>query len=250
LIAMSIFTSPALSTMELFMPVDKLPRAMAILTIVANLLYALEPVVVDIIDYLGASVTFITGGVVVFISGYALKKNSLGLFKSSGNKEAKPIASIRFDTQKSQYGFILFLGTVLGAATTVMFNVFPAVLEAKLGAILNNANGKVILVGILVFSALLSWPSSNAVNRYGMMRVFWISFAWILLSTASILLFSPMLLVMVMLLVFAIAFTALSVSALPLAINRSNYYEKVFCVGIFFSGVAVPDGMLQIVQAL
>jgi MFS family permease len=54
LIAMSIFTSPALSTIELFIPIDKLPKAMAILTITANLLYALEPIVVDIIDFLGA----------------------------------------------------------------------------------------------------------------------------------------------------------------------------------------------------
>ncbi|HCZ34499.1 MAG TPA: hypothetical protein DHV26_01065, partial [Cytophagales bacterium] len=54
LISMSIFTSPALSTLELFTPVDKLPRAMAILTIVGNLIYSLEPVIVDLIDYLGA----------------------------------------------------------------------------------------------------------------------------------------------------------------------------------------------------
>ena len=54
LIAMSIFTSPALSTLELFTPVDKLPRAMAVLTIVSNLLYAMEPVIVDLIDFLGA----------------------------------------------------------------------------------------------------------------------------------------------------------------------------------------------------
>src|SRR6187551_113944 len=37
LIAMSIFTSPALSTLELFTPVEQLPRAMALLTIIGNL---------------------------------------------------------------------------------------------------------------------------------------------------------------------------------------------------------------------
>jgi hypothetical protein len=36
---------------------------------------------------------------------------------------------------------------------------------------------------------------------------------------------------------------------LPLAIKNSNYYEKVFCVGIFFSGVAVPDGIAEAILA-
>src|SRR4051812_38286746 len=90
LVAMSIFTSPALSTVELFTPVDKLPKAMALLTIVANLVYAVEPVIVDIIDYLGAPITFIAGGAVTLASGYAMKKNSLGLFKQNGDKEAPP----------------------------------------------------------------------------------------------------------------------------------------------------------------
>jgi MFS family permease len=73
LIGMSIFTSPALSTIELFAPIDKLPTAMAVLTIVSNLVNALEPVIVDIIDFIGAPLTFIVGGAGVFLSGYALK---------------------------------------------------------------------------------------------------------------------------------------------------------------------------------
>src|SRR6478735_11780725 len=101
LIAMSIFTSPALSTLELFTPVDKLPRAMAVLTIVANLIYALEPVIVDIIDFIGAPLTFITGGVVVFLSCYALKKTSLNLFSQSEDKESGAVATMKLNTDKS-----------------------------------------------------------------------------------------------------------------------------------------------------
>jgi hypothetical protein len=48
---------------------------------------------------------------------------------------------------------------------------------------------------------------------------------------------------------FAIMFTSISVSSLPLAMSLSNYYDKVFCVGVFFSGVAVPSGILEAVQA-
>lgn len=250
LISMSIFTSPALSTMELFTPTDKLPRAMAIITIVANLIYSLEPVIVDIIDYIGAPLTFISGGVVVFISGVALRRNSMGLFKSSDNKEpAQKKASFIFDTQRSKYGFIFFLGAALGIATTVMFNLFPAMYDVKLASILNDVSPKVVLVAILVLSAILSLPVSIAVNRYGMLRLFWVSFAVVGFSMILLFLVSGTALVIALTILFSIGFTALSVTSLPLALGYSNYYEKVFCVGIFFSGVALPDGIVNVLQA-
>jgi MFS family permease len=68
LASMSIFTSPAISTIDLFAPANKLPRAMAIITIVYGALYALEPVIVDLVDFLGAPLTFVVGGVITAAS--------------------------------------------------------------------------------------------------------------------------------------------------------------------------------------
>jgi MFS family permease len=249
LVAMSIFTSPALSTVELFTPVDKLPKAMALLTIVANLVYAVEPVIVDIIDYLGAPVTFIAGGVVTLASGYAMKKNSLGLFKQTGNKEAAPDRN-KSKTKFSSYAFILMLGIILGIGTTVMFNIFPDVLSTKLASIVGAAEGKLILVGILILSAILSWPISTYINKYSMDNVFWTSAALIGLSIGGILLFNIAWVVLTLVVLFTVMMTALSVSSLPLAIDRAGFYDKVLCVGIFFSGVALPEGIFESLQAL
>jgi MFS family permease len=246
LVSMSIFTSPALSTLELFTPIDKLPRAMAILTIVANLIYSLEPVIVDLIDYLGAPVTFMLGGVVVFISGYALKKNSLSLFNSQSQR---PRAEIRFDTQRSNYFYILFMGMALGLTTTVLFNYFPELLQVKLGNLI-AWEGKWLLVSVLFMTAVLSLPASDFINKMGTYNSFWWSF--LVNSVVLILLFvtGSGVLTILLLLAYAVSFTVLSISSLPLAIEKANYYEKVFCVGIFFSGVAIPDGIVEIFQAL
>lgn len=246
LIAMSIFTSPALSTIETFMPVEKLPRAMAVLTVVGNLLYALEPVIVDIIDFLGAPITFITGGVIVFLSGYALKKNSLTLFNSS---EHKPNTGFKLDTQRSEYGYILLLGIVLGIATAMMFEIFPDVMGDKLSVLFTGGNTKIVAVGILIISAILCVPFSSLVNTYGLKRSFWVSAVITLLAIAGILVFQAPLAVLLMTAIFAIGFAALSVSSLPLAIGKANYYQKVFCVGIFFAGVELPDTIIEIIQA-
>ncbi len=239
LVAMSIFTSPALSTLELFTPVDKLPSAMAILTIVGNLIYALEPVIVDLIDFIGAPLTFIAGGTVVFISGYALKKNSMGLFETDPGNRTVPL-----DTTASKYGFILFMGIVLGLATTVLFQFFPQLLEKNLSAFV-GIEGKWMIVGILVISALVSLPASNLTNKYGAEKVFWLSAGLIFISMIGVLFSGASIIVAIMALLFSLTFTTLSVSSLPLAIKNANYYEKVFCVGIFFAGVELPEGIIE-----
>jgi hypothetical protein len=241
LIAMSIFTSPALSTMDLFTPVDRLPHAMAILTITANLIYSFEPVIIDIIDYLGAPITFIVGGAVVFLSGYALKKNSLGLFKQTGNREARPSET---EILRSPYGLIFFLGLAVGIATTVLFYLFPILLEEKLRVLL-NMEGKFVVVGILLLSAVLSLPMSKIISRYGMERIFWMSFTAIVLTALAISFLSSPIQILIFVVIFSIAFTSLSVTSLPFAISRSAFAEKVFCVGVFFSGVAFPEGIWE-----
>ncbi len=249
LIAMSIFTSPALSTLELFTPVDKLPRAMAILTIVANLIYSLEPVIIDLIDYLGAPITFMAGGAVVFLSGYALKKTSLSLFQMSENAEPKPIAPITLSSTRSNKPYIFFLGLALGLPTAILFKIFPSVLGDKLGVLLNGIDGKIMLVDLLVISAIISLPISNVVNKLGVQKSFWWSFVIIMVCMILIFTVQSPIIVLIMTIVFATMFTSLSVSSLPLAISKSNYYDKVFCVGIFFSGVAVPSGIIESIQA-
>jgi MFS family permease len=239
LIAMSIFTSPALSTLELFSPSERLPRAMAVLTIVANLLYSLEPVIVDIIDYVGAPLTFMSGGLIVFVSGYALRKNSMILFQEQ--KEPVNIGGV----EKSQYGFIFFMGICLGLATTLLFNIFPDIFSEKLSPILKGINGKWMVVGVLMFSAVISLPLSDLVNKEGLKKSLWRSLLGMALSMATILFLSNAVAVILMTVIFGIAFTTMSVSSLPLAIQLSRFDQKVFCVGIFFSGVAVPDGIVQ-----
>jgi MFS family permease len=245
LVAMSIFTSPALSTLELFTPVNKLPAAMAVITIVGNLIYSLEPVIVDIIDYIGAPLTFVAGGVVVFLSGYSLKQNSLGLFQQNAGR---PNISITFDVKRSPYLFIFFLGASLGMATTALFKFFPTVLETNLAPIV-SMQGKYMVVIILLISAVFSVPASRLIDRLGVQRVFWLSLAISIGSIAGVLLMTSSISTLLLALAFALSFTTLSVSSLPLAINEANYYEKVFCVGIFFSGVELLDGLVEIYQA-
>ena len=132
---------------------------------------------------------------------------------------------------------------------TIMFNIFPDLLSAKLGDALRGMSGKVMLVNILVLSALISLPVSSVVNKIGLQRSFWGSFVLIMICVMSVFFVQSTVALLVICVAFAIMFTSISVSSLPLAMSLSNYYDKVFCVGIFFSGAAVPSGILEAIQA-
>lgn len=247
LFGMSLFTSPALSTMELFTPVEKIPRAMAVLTIVSNLLYALEPVIIDLINFLGAPVTFMVGGLAVLISGYALKKTSLHLFKNNGEPAPPKYVDKR---ARARFSKVFIQGVVLGLVTTVLFNVLPGVLHTRFSFSYSFIpQAKWLLVGILVLSALVSWPASYLVTKIGTYKAYRGSALVSILSLALLLIPGFLFIAVPLLIIFIIAFTVLAVSALPLAMQRAGYYQKVLCVGIFFAGVEVPNGILEALLA-
>lgn len=247
LIAMSIFTSPALSTLELFTPVEKLPRAMAVLTIVSNLIYALEPVIVDLIDFLGAPLTFIAGGVAVFLSGYFLQKNSLALFRMNDGREVEtPVESV---SVRSKLPLIFCLGLAVGIPSTFLFNFMPAILVQQVGVVMGSPDPKMILVFLLLLSAFFSVPASMLTSKVGVSKSLGLSIAVVAIAAAVLSGTNAGSLVIVMAFVFAAAYALLSVSSLPLAISMANNRTKVFCVGIFFSGVALPEGIIEAIQA-
>ena len=132
----------------------------------------------------------------------------------------------------------------MGVATTILFYLFPIILSGKFQFVL-DLDGKMIVVSILLLSAILSWPISNAVNKFGTERSFWISLIALVLIALGVYFTTSALQLLPLLIAFAAAYTSLSVSSLPLAINRSAFSEKVFCVGIFFSGVALPEGLWE-----
>lgn len=247
LIAMSIFTSPALSTLELFTPVEKLPRAMAVLTIVSNLLYALEPVIVDLIDYLGAPLTFMAGGAAVFVSGYFLQKNSLALFRiNDGREKETPVEAV---SVRSKLPLIFCLGLAFGIPTSFLFNFMPGILVQQVGTVVGSLDHKIVLVFLLLLSAVFSLPASMLTNKLGVSKSLGVSIVIVALSAALLAGASVDMLVIAMGILFTAAYAWLSVSSLPLAISLANDKAKVFCVGVFFSGVALPEGIIQAIQA-
>jgi hypothetical protein len=93
-------------------------------------------------------------------------------------------------------------------------------------------------------------PMSDYVNKFGLEKSFWRSAVISLVCIAPIFLITSPVVTIIFSFLFVIGFTMVSVSSLPLAIRHSSFDEKVFCVGIFFSGVAIPDGVVELITNL
>lgn len=233
LFSMALFTSPALSTIELFVPARKLPTAMALLTIVYGLLYSIEPIIVDIIEFIGAPLTFVVGGVAVFLSGMLMKKNA---------RIVPDTPKVEFE--KSDFTYALVLGCLLGLATTVMFNLFPSWFAAK-DFHLFGMSGDFKVSMMLATVAILSLPMSKLVEKQSVYMMILISVPVSISLIAGIYLISNPVMLTILIVLFTMVYTAMSVSFLPQALSVVNDNKKVFGVGVFFAGFELPNGILE-----
>lgn len=236
LFSMAIFTSPAISTIELFVPVKKLPTAMAILTIVYGLLYSIEPIIQNVVNFLGAVPTFIVGGIAVFLSGLLLRKNSTTLVD-------KPKVT---EVGKSDFTYALLLGMALGISTTILFNLFPSWFQEK-GFAFFGVTGDGLTSIILAAVAVLSLPMSKFTESRSVYSAILLSIIAALIVTTGIYFVNDHLLLSVLVVLFIVFYALMSVSFLPLALTVVKDKQKVFGVGIFFAGFELPNGILEAV---
>lgn len=241
LIAMNIFHSPAISTLELFVPAQKLPQVMAIFAVIADLSQAIEPSAADLIEYLTAPVVFATGGVLVAATGW-------WFMRTVKKFELNPAGDRPVETgpAKSQFAVVAAAGMLLGMAMTVMFTVFPVWAEVKLDWLRENGISGNAFVSILAAAAaVMAVVFGNLAERTGIVKMM---LAGVLLcgAFAGGAWYGNAMLTTICFFSYALAVSMISVCALPIALGHLTAQQKVFGVGIFFSAVQLADSALLV----
>lgn len=243
LIAMNLFHSPALSMLELYAPLDRLPGVAALFTVVSGLAAALEPSLVASLDALGAPLTFAAGGVAVALAGYGFLRTA-GHVETGGRPGALPGAS------PAASGLLVpfALGIGIGAGEALMSDGLGPWIERH-----GDLFGGIAPVWqsslLYALAALAAGPLGAAGNRWGAWPVALAGAAGIIgLGAGSWWLpGSP---ARVAFQVFPVAYAALAVAALPVVFVRVPAGRRVFGVGLLFSGVELASGVADIVSAL
>ncbi len=245
LISMNIFHSPAISTLELFAPFKNLPQVVALLIIVEDLMYALEPSIVDLITLFGAPLTFVVGGVLILSTGLLMRQTAGQL--DTLQQESVP----QKKSASSHYGLILLLGLTFGLCTSLFFNVFPGVLQERIPFLTADGfRGSYFVSALIALAAVVSWPISIWIQRWKLNQVAIVGFILILVLSVGILFIPVAEVVLILAICYPIAFSMVSVSTLPIVFRYLSAPHKVMGIGLFFSGSELPNSLIEIFQAL
>lgn len=240
LISMNMFISPALSMIESFAPSNKLPIAVAFLFFTTQLIYALEPVFIKLVLFLGDTLTFVGGGILIGVLGYVFQRVSsdeLGERHKAALEKSKLPLTARITLS------IIAVGFVLGSGSAFLAEYIPHKSNALLFA--SSGYGAFYSFGLLGLAAIIALAAGGYVAKQGYTKFLSISIK--LLAASIVLILLPDLPVFFTggTILLAVSFGLLSTSALPFAINNLSPRNLALGVGIFIGASYVVEGLLE-----
>jgi len=244
LIAMNIFISPALSMIDSFAPTQKLPLVVGFLFLVTELVYALEPLVVELVNFFGDTLTFIVGGVLIAGTGYIFHRVSSN---EVVNRRSAMMGDTVKDVSFSDYSGILAVGLVLGLGNAFLVEYVPAKIS-----ILDSGSsmfGGYLSFLLLGFSAVLAFAVSSFVSRKGFQKVLPYSIFGLLAAIILLVLAQSITFLLVAGILVAVGFSFVNVSGLPYAISKLSVRHITYGVGMFIGSSNIAQGLLEYIYS-
>ena len=240
LISMNLFISPATSMIEAFAPAQKLPVVMGFLFLTTELIYALEPLVVELVHLFGDTLTFIVGGILISGTGYLFHRVS----SDEVLARKKELLSLPTKTL-SVAGFItiIVVGLQLGLGKALLVEFFPENIETKFVGYAEHAN--YITFGLLGFAAILAFFAGFMIQNAKLERVLIIAFAIQFVGIMVIVLSNTFYLTIAGAVVTAGAFSFINVSGLPFALKYLSVKHITYGVGIYIGSSEIVSGILE-----
>lgn len=236
LVAMNIFTGPANSMIERFSSARKLPIVMAVLFFTTEIVFALEPLIIQLITFFGPTITFVFGGVLITVAGYIFHK-------VSSNEVLERQSSLeKSNGRRSKYLPIVTVGLLLGLCHALLVEYLPNLNE--LDIILDP---KYYSTSLLIFAAILGLPFSIIISNNKLSTYIWMALPILILGMILMLGFpDSSLIIMIGALIVAASFSILSISGLPFALQNLSVKNITLGVGIFFGATEVADAIVEI----
>lgn len=241
LIAMNMFTSPALSMLDGFAPSQKLPIAVAFLFFVTQMIYALEPILVNLVQFLGDTLTFIGGGILIASLGFLFQRVSSD---EVAERRKSVLQSDAPQSRNATFTAILFVGFIFGTANAFLVEYVPAKAEVIYEASPLFAN--YFSFGLLAFAALLALSVGGIVAKRGARKLLPRFVQAVAVGLLLIILMEGRFLFTISCILLSTAFGLLSTTALPFAINNLSLRNMGLGVGVFIGASYLVEGLLEV----
>lgn len=240
LISMNLFISPAYSMIEAFAPAQKLPIVMGFLFLVTELIYALEPLVVGLVQFFGDTLTFIVGGILISASGYFFHKISSDEVIS---RKKELIEAKERKVSLESYIAIIVIGLALGVGKAFLVEYIPANFEASFPDLGNT--GDYISFALLGLSAIIAFSISKKVANWNTNQVLVTSLIIMGVGVLVLMASSSVSISIAGGIITAIGFSVLNITGLPFAINQLSVKHITYGVGIYIGASEVCTGFFE-----
>ena len=239
LIGMALFLAPAFSMLTWFADKRRLPIAMGVIILLTDLIYALEPLVISLVRFLGETMTFVTGGILILGTGYLFYRLSAKdvFYRIQRTAHAR--------STRTEWGIVVSVALLVGLGRAFLVEYVPW--QSPVG-FMSGQEFSFLLLGLAAITAFLS---SRIVIRTGIRKV--INYAALIMGIGiSVMLVGSANEVMFTggCLILAFGFALVNVAGLPYVFSRISARHTTFAVGVFLGGTALAEGMMEILSFL
>jgi len=240
LIAMNLFISPANSMIDSFAPAQKLPIVVGFLFLMTELIYALEPVIVELVHFFGDTLTFIVGGILIGASGYIFHRVSSNevMMRKKEMVEQKQKA-----VPAMAYLAIVIIGLQLGLGKAFLVEFFPHYMDVRF--VENSLNSGVIALLLLAVAAIFAFAISFWLSKNPSYKTILVGFGGLLVGVVLILVAPSVILYIIGGIVTALSFGILNVSGIPFVFKNLSVRHITYGIGIFIGASELFTGIFE-----
>ncbi len=241
LIGMSVFLSPALSMLESFASNRNLPIAVGVIILITDIIYALEPLVVRLVQFFGETLTFVVGAVLVFGTGLLFKKVASD---EVTERQVKVQKIEKNDGKQFPVAPILFVGVLVGIGRAFLVEFIP------FNSPLTMVSGEQFSFFLLGISALTSFGFSHYLSRNKVKSVLPVCLSGMLLGVGALVFTAsnPFLFTLVGI-VLALSFGVAHMSSFTFAFGKLTVRHITLGIGLFLGASALAEGLLELIYA-
>lgn len=241
LVSMSIFLSPAFSMLESFASSRNLPIAIGVIILITDMIYALEPLVVLLVQFFGESLTFVVGAILVLGTGFVFNK------VASDEVMERQMQAQRVDQEDENRITIipiLCIGALVGIGRAFLVEFIPG------ASPLTALSGQQFAFVLLGISALTAFGAGHYISRQQIRHILPICLIIMILGVA-VLFFTtdyPALFTTAGIMV-ALSFGIAHMSSIPFVFSRVSVRHITFGIGAYLGTSALAEGILEVFYA-
>jgi len=236
LLAMNLFIGPANSMLSGFTGRSGLTSAVTVSLMVADLLYAMEQVIGDLLYAIGLMPVFAGAAAALLVAAVFFR----GAFSIAAvEEEDQP------EVRKSRIGIVLLAGLATGLMLVTVQEYLPIWVLAKAGTLIPAEGKGHVVAMVLLMAAGISLPAARFIGRAGERKGFIFGLTGMLLSLAFTFVVPDGAAAIAGMLACGGFLGLLTVSVFPFAMSCLSPDRVPFGTGLLFSAVALPEALVR-----